>query len=35
METLADAGRPISVWEVAECIGVDRSTAYRMLMTLL
>jgi DNA-binding IclR family transcriptional regulator len=35
METLADAGRPISVWEVAEGIGVDRSTAYRMLMTLL
>ena len=35
MEILADAGRPISVWEVAEGIGVDRSTAYRMLMTLL
>jgi DNA-binding IclR family transcriptional regulator len=35
MDTLADAGRPISVWEVAEGIGVDSSTAYRMLMTLL
>lgn len=35
METLAAADRPISVWEVADGIGADRSTAYRMLMTLL
>lgn len=35
MEILASAGRPVSVAEVAEGIGADRSTAYRMLMTLL
>jgi len=35
MEILAFAGRPVSVAEVAEGIGADRSTAYRMLMTLL
>jgi len=34
MEILAGAGRPVSVSEVAEGIGADRSTAYRMLMTL-
>ena len=35
MEILAAAGRPLSVADVAEGIGADRSTAYRMLMTLL
>ena len=34
MEILAEAGHPVSVAEVAEGIGADRSTAYRMLMTL-
>jgi len=34
MEILAEAGRPVSVAEVAEGIRADRSTAYRMLMTL-
>jgi DNA-binding IclR family transcriptional regulator len=34
MEILAEAGRPVAVAEVAEGIGADRSTAYRMLMTL-
>ena len=34
MEVLAEAGRPVSVAEVAESIRADRSTAYRMLMTL-
>jgi DNA-binding IclR family transcriptional regulator len=35
MEILASAGRPVSVADVAAGIGADRSTAYRMLMTLL
>lgn len=35
MEMLGNAGRPMSVAEVAEGIDADRSTAYRMLMTLL
>jgi DNA-binding IclR family transcriptional regulator len=35
LEILADAGRPLAVAEVASGIGADRSTAYRMLMTLL
>ena len=34
MEILAEAGHPVSVAQVAEGIGADRSTAYRMLMTL-
>jgi DNA-binding IclR family transcriptional regulator len=34
MEILAEAGHPVSVAEVAEGIRADRSTAYRMLMTL-
>ena len=34
MEILAEAGRPVSVAAVAEGICADRSTAYRMLMTL-
>ena len=35
LELLGDAGKPMSVVEVGEGIGADRSTAYRMLMTLL
>ena len=35
MEMLGSAGRSLSVAEVAEGIGADRSTAYRMLVTLL
>jgi DNA-binding IclR family transcriptional regulator len=35
MEMLGTAGRPLSVAEVAEGIDADRSTAYRMLMTLM
>lgn len=35
MEILGAARRPVSVAEVAEGIAADRSTAYRMLMTLL
>ena len=35
LEALGAAGRPISVLDVAAAIGADRSTAYRMLMTLL
>lgn len=35
MEMLGNAGRPLSVAEVAEGIRADRSTAYRMLTTLL
>jgi DNA-binding IclR family transcriptional regulator len=35
LEGLANAGRPLAVAEVALGIGADRSTAYRMLMTLL
>jgi len=35
MEMLGRAGRPLSVAEVAAGIEADRSTAYRMLMTLL
>ncbi len=35
LEFLAAAKRPMAVAEVAEGIGADRSTAYRMLMTLL
>ena len=34
MEIVAEAGHPVSVAEVAEGIRADRSTAYRMLMTL-
>ena len=34
MEFLGEAGRPVSVVDVAKGIRVDRSTAYRMLMTL-
>jgi len=35
LEALGDAGQPVSVLDVAAAIGADRSTAYRMLMTLL
>ena len=35
MEILGGAARPVSVAEVAEAIEADRSTAYRMLVTLL
>ena len=35
LEVLGTAGRPVAVAEVADAIGADRSTAYRMLMTLL
>lgn len=35
MEMLGNAPRPLSVAEVAEGIDADRSTAYRMLVTLL
>jgi DNA-binding IclR family transcriptional regulator len=35
MEMLGNAGRPLSVAEVANGIDADRSTAYRMLVTLL
>jgi DNA-binding IclR family transcriptional regulator len=35
MEMLGNANRPLSVAEVAEGIDADRSTAYRMLVTLL
>ena len=35
MEMLGTAGRPLSVADVASGIDADRSTAYRMLMTLL
>lgn len=35
IEFLASGRRPMSVAEVAEGIGADRSTAYRMLMTLM
>lgn len=35
MEMLGAAGRPLTVADVAEGIGADRSTAYRMLMTLM
>ncbi len=35
MEILAASRRPMSVADVAEGVGADRSTAYRMLMTLL
>jgi DNA-binding IclR family transcriptional regulator len=34
LEALGDAGQPVAVSTVAEAIGADRSTAYRMLMTL-
>lgn len=34
MEMLGTAGRPLSVADVADGINADRSTAYRMLMTL-
>jgi DNA-binding IclR family transcriptional regulator len=34
LEALADAGRPLAVAELAQAIGADRSTAYRMLTTL-
>jgi DNA-binding IclR family transcriptional regulator len=35
MEMLGTAGRPLAVADVAQAIGADRSTAYRMLMTLV
>ena len=35
LEFLASARRPLSVAEVAEGVSADRSTAYRMLLTLL
>ena len=35
LEALSAARHPVSVLEVAASIGADRSTAYRMLMTLL
>lgn len=35
LEVLAQARAPVSAAEVAERIGTERSTAYRMLMTLL
>lgn len=35
LETLGAAAAPVSVNDVAASIGADRSTAYRMLMTLL
>lgn len=35
LEALGAAGQPVSVLDVAAAIGADRSTAYRMLMTLL
>jgi DNA-binding IclR family transcriptional regulator len=35
LETLGEAGEPLTVTEVARAIGADRSTAYRMLATLL
>lgn len=34
LEALGDAGQPLPVMAVARSIGTDRSTAYRMLMTL-
>ena len=35
LEVLGERRRPVSAAEVATSIGVDRSTAYRMLMTLV
>ncbi|WP_439578557.1 IclR family transcriptional regulator [Elioraea sp.] len=35
LETLAESRAPLPVAKVAEAIGADRSTAYRMLMTLM
>jgi DNA-binding IclR family transcriptional regulator len=35
LETVAASSLPISVSEVAKQVGVDKSTAYRMLMTLI
>jgi DNA-binding IclR family transcriptional regulator len=35
LEALGTGSRPMSVKDVASAIGADRSTAYRMLMTLL
>ena len=34
MEIMSAAGGPVAVAEVAAGIGADRSTAYRMLLTL-
>ena len=35
LEAVAASSQPMSVPEVAECIGVDKATVYRMLMTLV
>ncbi|HET7717582.1 MAG TPA: IclR family transcriptional regulator [Bauldia sp.] len=34
LELMAEAGGPVTVADIAEGIGADRSTAYRMLLTL-
>ena len=35
LDLMGEQRRPLSVAEVAERIGADRATAYRMLMTLV
>jgi DNA-binding IclR family transcriptional regulator len=35
LEAVATSSQPVSVPEVAEYVGVDKATAYRMLMTLI
>jgi len=35
LETISESSAPLSVSEVAKCIGVDKTTSYRMLITLI